>query len=76
MKDYKVIKPVIIPCGVVRLEDDQAAPRMEYLTKKTKGVYETSAPQGFKAGEVIGLESVSKSLLCNLEEIKKPVSKK
>ena len=72
MKDYKVLTPLIIPCGQIKLEDEQASPRMEGLKKgRTKGFYDVLQPQQFKAGEVIGLNDVSKALLPCIEEVKK-----
>lgn len=76
MKDYKALRPVTIPCGQIRLSDKQSEPRMEGLkATKTKGVFDVVAQQTFKAGEVIGLEDVSKALKPSLEEVavaKKP----
>ena len=69
MKDYKVLQPVTIPCGLIRLNEKQSDPRMEGIKVKSKGVYEILTPQTFKAGEVIGLEDVSKALKPSMEDV-------
>ena len=69
MKDYKVIKPVSIPCGLIRLSEKQADPRSEGIKHKGRDVYEVMTPQTFKAGEVFGLKDVSKALKPSLEDI-------
>ena len=62
MKIYKVVAPVTISQGVMLLTDDQTRPRLHCLEKTSrKGTYAVLQKVTFKAGEVIGLEQVSKA---------------
>lgn len=70
MKYYKVISPVTIPGGTIRLNDNQAKTRAHGVKAiKPKGVYEMLTPQTFKVGEVFGLKDVSKAILPSVEEV-------
>ena len=70
MKSYKVLIPVTLSQGQIRLGDSQAESRKHLLANTSKkGVYTPTGELCFKAGEVIGLAVVSKAMAGCLEEV-------
>jgi len=71
LKSFRTKEIIDLYTGVIGLNDDQAAPRLERLKETKKGEYEILAHVQFKAGEVIGLNvtSLPKVVLSKLEPI-------
>lgn len=70
MKTYKIIQPVTLTSGVVRLTDEQARMRAHKLeaVKGKKGLYRITGPNQFKAGQEIGYEGdLPKTLATDME---------
>lgn len=67
---YRTTAIVILPPGsVLELGREQVAARA-HLLEKRGGKYVARDPVQFKAGELLGLASPSKSLLASLQEVK------
>lgn len=72
MKIYKVVTPVKLVQGLILLTDDQAKARLHCLRKTSKkGVFEIMQEVTFKAGEIIGLEQISKAHKQSLSTVEK-----
>lgn len=57
MYDYRVIAPLTLHVGRIKLTREQYEPRAHCLQKtKTRDVYNIVGPVQFKAGEVIALD--------------------
>ena len=70
MQQYRVIKAIAINSGKVGLSAKQAATRSHMLIATDEpGVYLPGGTLCFKAGEVIGLDVVSKAMASSLELI-------
>lgn len=71
MKIYRTLNRINIPGGTrVMLSKKQLRGRLEKLKKVGKSVYFTLGAIQFKAGDMVGLESVPKILKSSLEEVK------
>ena len=62
MKRYRTKKTLRIYGGRVGLSEDQAHRRRMSIKPIGRDVYEVMRPVEFKAGEIIGLDAVSKSM--------------
>ena len=63
MKKYTLTRSVFVDAGtVLALTEAQARPRKAALEAAGDGVYKTTAITNFKAGEMIGMEVLPKSL--------------
>lgn len=70
MKTYRTRTSITINSGEIALSEKQASARSHLLIPQGAGVYLPKADLHFKAGEVIGLEVVDKSLAQSLELMK------
>jgi hypothetical protein len=71
MRKYKVLEPISLFAGEIKITAEQAAPRMRNLKKLRFGSYQIQNKIMFKAGEEIELKNAPKVLLKKLEKIKK-----
>ena len=67
MEKYKVVNPVVLPSGSIQLDEKQAKARSHQIKKVKGDVYEIMTPISFKAGEVVGFETLPKVHKQNLE---------
>lgn len=71
MKEYTITRPVFIDAGTrLALSDAQARARRGQIKEVGDGVFEATAIVNFKAGEVVGLETVPKAIASAFDEIK------
>lgn len=74
MKSYKILSPVILREGVVRLTEEQARGREQILesVKDKNDHYRITGPNQFKAGQEIGYDGeIPKAFAGEIEEMKK-----
>lgn len=67
MKTYRTTGILDLFCGRIGLVDTQAAPRGRSLRRLGDGLYEVVSPVQFKAGEVLRLDDLPKTVLGRLE---------
>lgn len=70
MKTYKIIQPVTLTSGIVRLKDDQAKGREHKLELLGRNCYRITAPNQFKVGQVIGYDGdIPKTMANGMDEM-------